>query len=203
MKKNIKTKDTNSEDVKSLNLLENMRSILPTRVSHILSPRLTVLVTSGTMDQGNIMTVSWNMPVSIHPPLISIAVHPERYTYALIKEIEEFCINIPPATLLEKVFRAGTESGVQKDKFKELGLTKIKARRVSVPLIGECIGFIECRLVDEIKPGDHYLLIGSVESIYIREEVFDGKGIDPRKLLYWRDSQRKDDVWSLKDACRS
>jgi len=39
--------------------------------------------------------------------------------------------------------------------------------------------------------------VGEVLSVYVMEEYFDERGITPDVLLYWRDSQRKDDVWGF------
>ncbi len=171
-----------------------MRSVLPSKVSHILSPRLTVLVTTGR-EESNVMAVSWCTPVSHDPPLVLISVSPERYSYRLLKEHGEFGINIPHRDMVDVVFRAGTQSGSEIDKFEHLGLTPMKAKKIGVPLIKECVGFIECRVSDEFVTGDHVSFVGEVLSVYVMEEYFDERGITPDVLLYWRDSQRKDDVW--------
>ncbi len=174
-----------------------MRSILPSKVSHILSPRLTVLVTSGIENKGNIMAVSWCTPVSFDPPMVAIAVSPERHSYGLIKEVGEFGINIPHKNMIDAVFRAGTQSGSKINKFDQLGLTPMRAKKIKVPLIEECVGFVECRVSDEFVTGDHMLFVGEVLSVYVKDEYYDEKGITPDVLIYWRDSQRKDDVWSF------
>ena len=53
-----------------------------------------VMVTSGTMEKSNIMTVAWTGIQNTNPAIVYISVRPERYSYNLIKESKEFAINL-------------------------------------------------------------------------------------------------------------
>ena len=52
------------------------------------------LITSGTMENSNIMTVAWTGIINSKPPMVYISVRPERYSYNIIKENMEFAINL-------------------------------------------------------------------------------------------------------------
>lgn len=149
--------------------------IPPSQSTRLINHGPVVLVTSG-IERPNIFTVAWNMPVAREKEsaLIALAVDPGHYSYSLIKEHGEFAFNIPGMELLEKVVTCGSLSGKKEDKFRKTGLTPVKAEKIKVPLIDECIGHIECVLEKEMVIGDHVILIGRVVSASVIEDLFDG-----------------------------
>src|SRR5574344_1146974 len=86
-----------------------------------------VMVTSGNMDNSNIMTVAWTGILNTNPAMCYISVRPERYSYNLIKESGEFVINLTNEKLAFATDWCGVRSGKDYDKFKEMNLTKEKA----------------------------------------------------------------------------
>jgi flavin reductase (DIM6/NTAB) family NADH-FMN oxidoreductase RutF len=60
------------------------------------------------------------------------------------------------------------------NKFKETGLTAGKGKKVSVPIINECVAHLECRVEDMIPTGDHVLVVGEVLAAYAGSEAFKG-----------------------------
>lgn len=59
-----------------------------------------------------------------------------------------------------KVVGIGACSGSDTDKFKKFGLTPLKAKRVKVPLIVECLANIECRVKDYTEEHNIFVLEG-------------------------------------------
>lgn len=53
-----------------------------------------VMVSCGTMDKSNIITVAWTGIINTNPAMVYISVRPERYSYNLIKDSGEFVINL-------------------------------------------------------------------------------------------------------------
>ena len=53
-----------------------------------------VMVTSGNMENSNIMTVAWTGIINTNPAMCYISIRPERYSYNLIKKTGEFIINL-------------------------------------------------------------------------------------------------------------
>lgn len=109
-----------------------------------------VMVTSGTMEKSNIMTVAWTGIINTNPAMCYISVRPERYSYNLIKENGEFVINLTNKKLAYATDWCGVRSGAKYDKFKEMNLTKEKANHVKCPIIKESPVAIECK-VKEIR----------------------------------------------------
>ena len=141
------------------------------RANRLINHGPVVLVTCGAV-QSNIITVGWSTPVSHHPPLVAISVGTKRHSCRLIEEIPEFVINVPPADLLRSVWICGTKSGRDVDKFEETGLTRTSANEVSVPMIAECLAWLECRVADRIELGDHVLFVGEVLCASVRADAF-------------------------------
>jgi flavin reductase (DIM6/NTAB) family NADH-FMN oxidoreductase RutF len=148
----------------------------------LVEPGCVVLVTSGTMENPNVMTFSWQTPVNnADPCLILLAISHVRYSYELIKQNQELVINIPGEELLEQTDHVGCVTGRGIDKLKESGLTPIAAGTVSPPLIAECAGHLECRVVEIFKMQSHDLLICQVVRALAEADFFDGRWI-PEKF---------------------
>jgi len=148
----------------------------------LVEPGCVVLVTAGNRQKANVMTFSWQTPVNSYDPCqILLAVNTIRYTYELIKENHELVINIPGLDLLQATHRVGTVSGRDVDKFSETGLSPVSAKMVEPPLIDECAGHLECKVVATFHQGSHDLLICEVLRAVADTDRFDGGWI-PEKF---------------------
>ncbi len=133
----------------------------------LLNPYPTSLVTCcDAKGKANIVTIAWLIPISYDPPLVSMAIRRDRFSYPLIKATGEFVINVAPFLLEKEALICGRNSGSEVDKFSAANLTPAPARCVHPPIILECGSHLECRLVNEFEVGDHTLLIGEVLAAY-------------------------------------
>lgn len=124
----------------------------------------------------NIITVAWAGTVCTNPPMLSISVRPERYSYHMIEKSGEFVVNLTTEALVRATDYCGVRSGRDVDKFKEMHLTPLASREVSVPGIAESPVNIECR-VREIKPlGSHSMILADVVAVTIDDDYMDEKG---------------------------
>lgn len=135
-----------------------------------------VMVTSGTMEKSNIMTVAWTGILNTNPAMCYISVRPERYSYNLIKENGEFVINLTNEKLAFATDWCGVRSGKEYDKFKKMNLTKEKAKHVKCPLIKESPVSVECKVKEIRELGSHHLFIAEVLSIDADEKYINEKG---------------------------
>ena len=135
-----------------------------------------VMVSLGTMEKSNIITVAWTGILCTNPAKVYISVRKERYSYNIIKETGEFVINLTTKDLAYATDWCGVRSRSKYDKFKEMKLTKQKANFVKCPMIKESPVSIECR-VSEIKElGSHHMFIADVLGINADEKYIDEKG---------------------------
>lgn len=156
------------------------------RAYRLLHPRNVVLVSCiDKTGEANIVTLAWSMPTSFDPPLVAISVSPRRYSHRLIEETKEFVVNVPTIETAREALFCGRVSGRKHDKFKEVPLTALPAKKVQAPLIEECVAHLECKLVQKITAGDHTIFIGRVLAATVNEGVFDSKfNISKVKPIY-------------------
>ena len=128
-------------------------------------PLPAVMITSGTMETSNIMTVAWTGIINTNPAMCYISVRPERYSYKLIKKQGEFVINLTNEKLAFATDWCGVKTGSKVDKFKEMHLTKEKAQFVKCPIIKESPAAIECKVKEIRELGSHHMFIAEVLSI--------------------------------------
>jgi len=141
--------------------------------SRLLFPYNGTLVScQGKTGQPNVLAIAWIMPVSIHPPKLVFAISKDRYSYQLLEQTGEFVVNIAIRELARQVLYCGRKSGKDVDKFKATGLTTGKAKKVSAPIVNECVAHVECRVSETIPKGDHVLVIGDVLAAYVRKGLF-------------------------------
>lgn len=141
-----------------------------------LYPLPAVMVSCGTMEKSNIITVAWTGIINTNPAMVYISVRQERYSYELIKKQKEFVINLTTKNLVRATDWCGVKTGAKVDKFKEMRLHKEKAQYVSCPMIGESPVSVECK-VKEIKHlGSHDMFIAEVLAIHADEAYINEKG---------------------------
>ncbi len=128
-------------------------------------PLPAVMVSCGDMETSNIITVAWTGIINTNPAMCYISVRPERYSYHLIKEKGEFVINLTNEKLAYATDWCGVKSGANVDKFKEMHLTKEKAKYIKCPIIKESPVAIECRVKEIKELGSHHMFVAEVLAI--------------------------------------
>lgn len=144
--------------------------------STLLAPVAPTMVTCGTLEKPNILTIAWTGILNSNPPMTYISVRPTRYSHDIIQESGEFVINLTPSRLVRQADICGVKSGKDTNKFELTGLTPEKAEKVSVPLIAECPINIECRVKSVTNLGSHDMFIADILGIDIDEEYIDKDG---------------------------
>ena len=141
-----------------------------------LYPIPAVMVSCGDMEKSNIITVAWTGILNTDPAMVYISVRPTRYSCNIIKEQKEFVINLTTERLAKATDWCGVKSGAKVDKFKEMHLTKEKAKFVKCPLIKESPVSIECKVTEIKEMGSHDMFIAEILSIDADEKYIDDKG---------------------------
>lgn len=135
-----------------------------------------VMVSCGTMERSNIITVAWTGILNTNPAIVYISVRPTRYSYNLIKNQGEFVINLTNKDLVRETDWCGVKTGEKLDKFKEKNLHKEKAKFVKCPMIKESPVSIECKVIKEQELGSHTMFMAEVLAINADEKFIDDKG---------------------------
>ena len=135
-----------------------------------------VMVSCGTMEKSNIITVAWTGIINTNPAMVYISVRPTRYSYNLIKDQGEFVINLTTKNLVKATDWCGVKTGAKVDKFKEMKLHKEKANFVKCPMIKESPVSVECKVKEIKELGSHHMFIAEVVAINADEKYIDDKG---------------------------
>ncbi len=142
------------------------------------------VITAGTPERFNSMTIGWGMLGNVwgHAPGITVYVSPSRYTWEFMEAHDAFTVCFFDHTHREDVMTLGTVSGREVDKIAKTSLTPVP--------VGETVGFAQaeltflCRKVyaaqfdaDRVPPAaremykrirPHYEYIGLIEDAFGR-----------------------------------
>jgi flavin reductase (DIM6/NTAB) family NADH-FMN oxidoreductase RutF len=168
-----------------------------------LVPLPAVMVSCQKPDETpNIITISWTGIVCSEPPMISVSVRRNRYSYDIIKSTGEFVVNITNHRLARATDFCGNYSGADYDKFEMAGLTPEEASKVRVPMIKECPINMECQVRTRVELGSHDIFIAEIVAAHADESIlangkFDIEKLDPliyctKARQYWSGLSRKE-----------
>ena len=138
---------------------------------NMLYPLPVVLISAVSLSgEPNIFTVAWTGTICSDPPMVSISVRPERYSYAMIRETGEFVVNLTTEKLAFATDYCGVKSGKEVDKWKEMRLTPVPGKTVKAPLIKESPVNIECRVTERKDLGSHHMFLAEVLAVHVDSE---------------------------------
>ncbi len=144
---------------------------------NMLYPLPAVMVSCQRKDEKpNIITVAWAGTVCTNPPMLSISVRPERYSYNIIKETGQFVVNLTTKKLAKATDYCGVRSGRDVDKFKEMRLSTLESEHIDAPGILECPVNIECKVRQILELGSHHMFLADVVGVQVDEELLDESG---------------------------
>ena len=147
------------------------------KAGNMLNPVPAVMVSCGGADgKPNIITVAWAGTVCTNPPMVSISVRPERYSYPMLLETGEFVINLTTEELVKACDYCGVTSGRDVDKFQKMHLTPFPVEGVGVPGIEESPVNIACRVTQTQELGSHTMFLAEVVSVTVDEKYMDDTG---------------------------
>ncbi len=142
----------------------------------LLAPVPPVLVTCGTLNEPNAITIAWTGIINSHPPKTYISVRKERYSYELITNSKEFVINLPSADIIRAIDYCGVKSGRDEDKLANAKLSVEKIKGYKCPMLQESPVSIACRVTEIIPLGTHDMFLADITDVYVAEELINEKG---------------------------
>lgn len=170
------------------------------RAAFLAPAPILLMSTIGEDGSMNIMTLSWAGVACQTPPMVSVALRAERFSYSLVRETGEFALNIPPVSLLRAVDFCGVISGRQVNKFAEARLTPVPGLKVRAPLIRECPVNLECVVRSSLVLGSHVLFLAEVVALHADEEVVEDGGVIMGRVAPLAYDPFGADYWSLKEV---
>lgn len=127
-------------------------------------------------EKPNIITVAWVGTVNSNPPMVSISIRPERYSYNIIKETGEFVVNLTTEELVKATDFCGVRSGRDVDKYAEMNLTPAPSKTIKAPGIAQSPVCMECKVKQEIPLGSHTMFVAEITAVSVDEKYMDETG---------------------------
>ena len=139
----------------------------------MLFPVPPVMVTCGTQEKPNVLTVAWTGIINSEPPMTYISVRPSRYSHKLISDQKEFVINIANLPLAKACDFCGVRSGKNTDKFKEMQLELEPCQKVGVPMLKNAPVSLECKVVEVKSYGTHDMFIAEIVNVNVDDRYIE------------------------------
>ena len=142
----------------------------------LLYPMPVLLVGANVDDRPNFMVVVWCGIANGTPPMISVAIMPNRYTYKGIRQNLTFSANIPSVDMVGETDYCGIATGSKVNKVEVCQFEVFHGKLGNAPLIEQCPVNLECRVEHILDLGSHSFIVGRIEETHISESCLtDGK----------------------------
>jgi flavin reductase (DIM6/NTAB) family NADH-FMN oxidoreductase RutF len=105
----------------------------------------------------NGMIASWVSQISYDPPLVMVAVHPNRYSHELIEQSGSFALHLLSRD--QKDFLSRFKGRDPEAKFASIEWVPGKT---GCPILKQCLAYLECVVRENYAPGNHSLFIGEI-----------------------------------------
>ena len=107
-----------------------------------------LVLTAGTLDDCNMMTVAWgSLGYMWGKPFVQVVVRPQRYTRGYMDQSESFTLCTFSDKYRKDMQTLGIFSGRDGDKLSKTGLSLKASSKVSAPSYNEATLILECRKI--------------------------------------------------------
>lgn len=106
------------------------------------------LLTSGTDEDCNMMTVAWgSIGCMWSKPFVQIVVRPQRHTFGYLEKSDSFTLCAFPDKYRKALQTLGSTSGRDGDKLSKTDLTLRKSSKIAAPGYNEASLILECKII--------------------------------------------------------
>lgn len=106
------------------------------------------------------MTANWITQVAFDPPMIVVAVENTSKTIELIRDAHHFGVSVLHDGQRDLAGKLGRSSEQVAEKLK--GVRTKPAPVTGTPVLAECLGWLECRVISALPAGDHTVVLGEI-----------------------------------------
>ena len=136
----------------------------------LLAPLPPALISSGSIDNPNVMTAAWTGIICSEPVLTYVSIRPSRYSHEIISKTKEFVINVPNLALAHATDFCGVKSGRNINKFEACKITASPSSKISAPQILEAPISLECEVIEIKHYGTHDMFLARVLAVNIDDK---------------------------------
>ncbi len=128
------------------------------------------------------LTAAWVTRVSTQPPMVAVAVAPERFTHGLLDAAGSFTLSVLGEDQVEVGRLFGLNSRRDVDKWAETDSVEMVADGAGpAPALARCAARLLCRTTGRLEAGDHEIFVGEV----VASEVVAGGPALPMRGRDW------------------
>jgi len=143
-------------------------------MTSLVVPRPIAWVASRSADGvGNLAPHSFFTVVCADPPIVAFASIGDKDTLRNVLETREFTISVAPQTLMDEVNATSAQFDADTDEATALGLAMLPSTVVRPPAVAGSPGALECTLHSTVDLGSSTLILGTVVSFSIDEDVME------------------------------
>lgn len=148
----------------------------------LVYPMPATLVGANVDNKPNFMAVAWCGIANGNPPMISVAIRHQRYTYKGIRQNMTFSVNVPSVDMVKETDYCGITSGTDVDKVEICRFNVFYGKLENAPLIEQCPVNLECKVVHILDLGSHNCIIARIEEIHVSGECMTDGEPDINKI---------------------
>ncbi len=119
-------------------------------------------------DSAHGMLANWITQIAFEPPMLALAIEHDSHARQLIDMHGAFAINVLESGQRELAGQLGKTFAKHPDKFKNIAWKPGPAD--GSPLMEAALGWVECRVTEELPAGDHILYIAEVVGAGVNRE---------------------------------
>lgn len=142
----------------------------------LLAPVPPALISSGTLENPNVMTAAWTGIVCSDPAMTYVSLRPSRYSHEIISKSGEFVINVPNLPLVKAVDFCGVKSGRNTDKFQACGITAAPSSKIKAPQVKEAPISLECKVRSITHYGTHDMFLADIVAVNVDDAYINKQG---------------------------
>ncbi|HKZ70728.1 MAG TPA: flavin reductase family protein [Anaerolineales bacterium] len=114
------------------------------------------------------MLANWITQIAFEPPMLALAVEHDSHMRTLIDMHGAFVVNVLESGQRELAGQLGKTFAKHPDKFKDLSWKPGPV--TGSPIMEAGLGWVECRVTEEMTTGDHILYIAEVAEAGVNRE---------------------------------
>lgn len=107
------------------------------------------------------VTVNAFASLSLHPPLVMVAIDQRSHLHDLVARAGYFAASILADEQIELSRRFAGQTGDRNERFRQ---TPTHEAVTGAPILDEALAYVDCRLVAVYPGGDHSIFVGQVEA---------------------------------------
>jgi uncharacterized repeat protein (TIGR04076 family) len=118
------------------------------------------VITTRCRDRLNGMAAAWVSRSAEQPFYLMASVWKQNFSHDLIKESGIFAVHVLRSDQVSLARHFGKQSGRNVDKFASV---PYRVAKTGAPILTDCLGYLDCRVVSKTDSGDHTIFVGEVE----------------------------------------